>query len=155
MVPRAATHVTRLANAAWCGSSGEHSTVCVSQTQSAFCRCMQDRGASSDRTRPLLKREAFIFTDVSPSQVRPKSFTHLSSLASQNSGSPHPDPPGRPVSTGRTGATGTGSQVPTAKVPLPRNAFGTPEGCGGAADVCIPSARRVLCCARSSAARPV
>ena len=53
------------------------------------------------------------------------------------------------------GATGTGSQVPKAKVPLPRNAFGTPEGCGGAADVCIPSARRVLCCARSSAVRPV
>ena len=53
------------------------------------------------------------------------------------------------------GATGTGSQVPKAKVPLPRNAFGTPEGCGGAADVCIPSARRVLPCARSSAAQPV
>jgi len=28
------------------------------------------------------------------------------------------------------------------EVPLPRNAFGTPEGCGGAADVCIPSASR-------------
>ena len=40
------------------------------------------------------------------------------------------------------GATGAGSHVPTAKVPLPRNAFGMPEGCGGAADVCIPSARR-------------
>ena len=53
------------------------------------------------------------------------------------------------------GAPGTGSQVPKAKVSLPRNAFGTPEGCGGAADVCIPSARKVLRCARSSAARPV